>query len=90
MWDSLVERVQEFFFNMLVSAINSLLGTTANIFEKSIDNVQSGIVETPEQFSPTLVEASNMTFPSNEKLRLSKNSLKVLNSMFFCNLFMAN
>lgn len=57
MWDSLVERVQEFFFNMLVSAINSLLGTTANIFEKSIDNVQSGIVETPEQFSPTLVEA---------------------------------
>ncbi len=52
MWDSLVERVQEFFFNMLVSAINSLLGTTANIFEKSIDNVQSGIVETPEQFSP--------------------------------------
>lgn len=57
MWDSLVERVQEFFLNMLVSAINSLLGTTANIFEKSIDNVQSGIVETPEQFSPTLVEA---------------------------------
>lgn len=54
--DDLEEMVLEVFFNMLKSSIEAVLGLTAEIFEKSIDNIQSGIVETPEQFSPNLVE----------------------------------
>ncbi|WP_249928246.1 VirB6/TrbL-like conjugal transfer protein, CD1112 family [Niallia circulans] len=54
--EDLEEMIIEVFFNMVKGAIESLLGHTAEIFEKSIDNVQSGIIETPEQFSPNLVE----------------------------------
>lgn len=56
MWDSLVEKINEYFFGLLKSSIEIVLGWTADIFEKSIYNVQLGIIETPEQFSPNLVE----------------------------------
>lgn len=56
MWDSLVEKINEYLFGLLKSCIEIVLGWTADIFEKSIYNVQSGIIETPEQFSPNLIE----------------------------------
>lgn len=56
MWDSLVEKINEYLFGLLKSCIEIVLGWTADIFEKSIFNVQSGIIETPEQFSPNLIE----------------------------------
>lgn len=56
MWDSFKENMNEYIFQLLVSAIEMMLGTTSEIFDKSISNVQTGIVETPEQFSASLVE----------------------------------
>lgn len=56
MWDEFKRNVNEYIFELLVSAIEMMLGTTGEIFKKSIANVQTGIVETPEHFSATLVE----------------------------------
>lgn len=54
--DDLKDMITDFFFGMLKSSIESLLGVTVELFEKSVSNVQSGIVETPAEFSSTLVE----------------------------------
>src|SRR5690625_19608 len=53
--EKIKELITDFFLNMITGAIENLLGITFNIFDKSIENVQSGIVETPDEFAPEIV-----------------------------------
>lgn len=56
MFDELKQLLTEFMLNILMGSVESMLDITSEIFEKSITNIQGNIVETPMQFSPTLVE----------------------------------
>lgn len=55
MFDELKEMLTEFFLGMLMGSVEAMLQLTSDIYEKSITNIQGNIVETPAQFSPTLV-----------------------------------
>lgn len=56
MFDELKDMLTEFFLGLLMGSVEAMLNLTSDIYEKSITNIQGSIVETPMQFSPTLVE----------------------------------
>lgn len=53
--DDMIEAIQDWLLDMLVSTVELLLGYTHNIFEHSIDTVHDQVTQTPDDFSTTLV-----------------------------------
>lgn len=56
MLDDLKEKLNEMILEFLLDSSKTMLRITDEIFGKSISNVQGNIVETPTQFSATLVD----------------------------------
>ncbi len=56
MLDDIIKGITNFFFDMLMGSTKSFLDMITELFQKSVDTVQTNVSETPTEFSQTIVD----------------------------------
>jgi len=56
MIDSIIDSIKGFLFDMFKGGTKSFLDMIAELFQKSVDTVQTNVSETPTEFSQTIVD----------------------------------
>lgn len=56
MVDAIIKKITDFFFNMFKGSTTSFLDMITDLFQKSVDTVQTNVSETPTEFSQTIVD----------------------------------
>ncbi|MED3090150.1 VirB6/TrbL-like conjugal transfer protein, CD1112 family [Bacillus toyonensis] len=56
MLDGIIDGIKEFFFEMFKGSTESFLNMITELFQKSVDTVQTNVSETPTEFSQTIVD----------------------------------
>lgn len=55
MWDSIVGGMNDWIFGLFEKLVTTELDLLTEMFTKSVENVQGNVIETPMEFSPTLL-----------------------------------
>lgn len=55
MWESIKDSLNEWIFGIFEKLVTSELNLLTEMFTKSVENVQGNVIETPMEFSPTLL-----------------------------------